>query len=76
MKHFDITKSKYNHLFHATMILTNFLHKFQMEFTYEIIDNQNQKPSLLLLGWKFLATSLKPLYPSLQIMHLLKSPYS
>jgi hypothetical protein len=40
MKHFDFTKSKYNHLFCAILILTNFLHKCRMDFTYEIIDNQ------------------------------------
>jgi hypothetical protein len=40
MKHFNFTKSKYSHLFCVVVILTNFLHKCQMDFPYEIINNQ------------------------------------
>jgi hypothetical protein len=40
MKHFDSTKSKYNHLFCATTILTNFLHRHWMYFIYKILGNQ------------------------------------
>jgi hypothetical protein len=49
MKHFDFTKSKYNHLFHVIVILTNFLHKCQMDFKYEIINNQIE--NLAYLSW-------------------------
>jgi len=37
MKKFDSTKPKYTHLFKATIILTNFLHRDQMDFTFEVI---------------------------------------
>jgi hypothetical protein len=40
MKHFNSTKSKYYHLFHVIAILTYFLHKHQMDFTYESIGGQ------------------------------------
>jgi hypothetical protein len=35
----------------------------------------NWKPSLLRLGWRLLTIGVKPFYPFLQIMHLLKFPY-
>jgi hypothetical protein len=34
------TNEKYNHLFWATTILINFLHKDYLNFTYIIIGNQ------------------------------------
>jgi hypothetical protein len=40
IKHFNSTKSKYYHLFHVTIILTNFLHKHWMDFTYKVIGDQ------------------------------------
>jgi len=36
MKRFDSTKPKYIVLLKATTILTNFLHKRQMDFTFEV----------------------------------------
>jgi hypothetical protein len=38
-------KSKYSHLLHATSILTNFLHKCQMDLTYKIIGDQIEDPT-------------------------------
>ncbi len=38
MKIFDSTKPKYTSLFKATQILTNFLHRYQMDFTFEVIN--------------------------------------
>jgi hypothetical protein len=32
------TKQKYNHLFKAATILTNFLHRCHQDFTIEVID--------------------------------------
>jgi hypothetical protein len=40
MKHFNSTKSKYYHLFHVAVILTNFLHKHWIDFTYKVIGDQ------------------------------------
>jgi hypothetical protein len=37
MKRFDSTKPKYTVLFKVVVILTNFLHRRQMDFTFEII---------------------------------------
>jgi hypothetical protein len=37
MKRFDFTKPKYTILFKNIIILTNFLHRCQMDFTFEII---------------------------------------
>jgi hypothetical protein len=37
MKRFDSTKQKYIVLFRVVAILTNFLHRCQMDFTFEII---------------------------------------
>jgi hypothetical protein len=37
MKIFDSTKQKYNHLFGATTLLTNFLHKCCQDFMIEVI---------------------------------------
>ncbi len=45
MKRWDSTKSKYNHLFRVAFILTNFLHKCQMNLTYEIIGDQIENPT-------------------------------
>jgi hypothetical protein len=36
-KRFDSTKPKYTLLFKATTILTKFMHKCQMDFTFEVI---------------------------------------
>jgi hypothetical protein len=37
MKYFYSTKPKYSHLFKTTIILINFLHKCQMDFTNEVL---------------------------------------
>ncbi len=37
MKRFDNTKPRYSHLFKFGALLTNFLHKRKMDFTYEVI---------------------------------------
>lgn len=39
MKCFDSTKEVYIHLFQAIIILTNFLHKHHLNFTYKIIND-------------------------------------
>ncbi len=39
MKCFDSSKPKYNHLFKTTTIITNFLHKCCLDFTFEVIGN-------------------------------------
>lgn len=39
MKQFDSTKDKCSRLFYATTILTNFLRKCFLNFTYKIIGN-------------------------------------
>jgi hypothetical protein len=39
MKCFNSTKPKYNHLFKTTTIITNFLHRHCLDFTFEVIDN-------------------------------------
>jgi hypothetical protein len=44
MKHFNSTKSKHYHLFHVGAILKHFLHKYQMDFTYESIGGQIEDP--------------------------------
>jgi hypothetical protein len=40
MKKFDSTKLKYIILFKVTIILTNFVHRHKMDFTFEIICKQ------------------------------------
>jgi hypothetical protein len=40
MKRFDDTKPRYSHLFESRIILTNFLPKRRMDFTYEVIGDQ------------------------------------
>jgi hypothetical protein len=37
MKIFDSTKPKHTSLFKVTHILTNFLHRYQMDLTFEVI---------------------------------------
>lgn len=37
MKHFDSTKPKYSHLFKIIAILTNFIYKHCLDFTFEVI---------------------------------------
>jgi hypothetical protein len=37
MKHFDSTIKKYYHLFRAIALLTNFLLRHQLNFTFEVI---------------------------------------
>lgn len=44
MKQFDFTKSKYGHLFHATVILIIFLHKHWIDFIHEVLGNQIEDP--------------------------------
>ncbi len=45
MKRFDYTKPKNLHLFQAIVILTNYLHCHQINFTYKVIRNQNLDPT-------------------------------
>ncbi len=45
MKWFDFTQEKYNNLLLGTTILTNFLHRCHIKFTYEIIGNQIEDPT-------------------------------
>jgi hypothetical protein len=45
MKIFDSTKPKYNHLFKATIILTNFLHKHCLDFIVKVINNRITDPT-------------------------------
>ncbi len=49
MKRFDSTKLIYSHLFEATTLLTNFLHRRRMDFIYEVINDQNA--NLIAHGW-------------------------
>jgi hypothetical protein len=44
MKWFNFTKEKYNHLFLAIVILTNFLHKCHVNITYKVIGDQIEDP--------------------------------
>jgi hypothetical protein len=44
MKKFDSTKQKYNHLFRATTLLINFLHRRRQDFTIEIIGEHQENP--------------------------------
>jgi hypothetical protein len=45
MKRIDSTKLKYTILSKSTTILTNFLNKRQMDFTFEIIGEQLPNPA-------------------------------
>jgi hypothetical protein len=49
MKRFDSTKQKYTFLFRATALLTNFLHRHLMDFTFEVISEL--LPNLVNHGW-------------------------
>jgi hypothetical protein len=49
MKRFNSTKPKYTILFKVIVILTNFLHKHRMDFTFEIIGEQLH--NLVKHGW-------------------------
>jgi hypothetical protein len=49
MKRFDSTKSEYTYLFHVITLFTNFLPKKHMDFTYEVVGDQNPNPSTH--GW-------------------------
>jgi hypothetical protein len=42
-------KAQIHSFFHATTILTNYLHRCHMDFTYEVIGNQIQDP--INYGW-------------------------
>jgi hypothetical protein len=44
MKRFDSTKPRYSHLFKYGTLLTNFLHKRKMDFTYEVISDHLLNP--------------------------------
>ncbi len=37
MKRFDSTKPKYAQLFRVVILLTDFLHKKHMDFTYKVV---------------------------------------
>ncbi len=49
MKRFDSTKKKYNHLFMATSLLINFLHRCRQNFTIEI--GGEHQDNLVEQGW-------------------------
>jgi hypothetical protein len=49
MKRFDSTKQKYNHLFKAATLLTNFLNRRHQDFTIEIIGEHQD--NLAKHGW-------------------------
>jgi hypothetical protein len=44
MKKFNSPKPKHSYLFQPTIFLTNILHKRCMDFTYEVICDQNVNP--------------------------------
>lgn len=44
MNCFDFTKEKYNNLFRVTTLLTNFLHRHQHDFTFEVISEHLDDP--------------------------------
>ncbi len=44
IKCFDFAKQKCSHLFLATIIMINFLHKYCIDFTYEINNDQIEDP--------------------------------
>jgi hypothetical protein len=44
MKIFDCTKPKFSHLFQASAFLINYLHSLWMDFTYDVIEDQNFDP--------------------------------
>jgi hypothetical protein len=43
-KIFDSTKPKFSHLFQANVFLINYLHCDWMDFTYDVIEDQNFDP--------------------------------
>ncbi len=45
MKHFDSTKEKCSHSFCVAIILTNFLHKCHLHFTYDAIGDPIEYPT-------------------------------
>jgi hypothetical protein len=49
MKIFDSTRQKYNHLFKATTLLTNFLHRCYHNFNREVISEHQD--NLVEYGW-------------------------
>ncbi len=44
MKRFDSTKSRYSHLFKSGTLLINFLHRKNMDLTYEVIGDLLPSP--------------------------------
>jgi len=46
---FDSTRQKYNHLFKATTLLTNFLHRCYHDFNREVISEHQD--NLVEYGW-------------------------
>ena len=49
MKRFDSTKPKYSYLFKSAALLTNFLHRRRMDFTFQVIGEQHEDP--VEYGW-------------------------
>jgi hypothetical protein len=44
MKIFDSTKPKFSHLFQASAFLINDLHRYWMDFRYDVVEDQNFDP--------------------------------
>jgi hypothetical protein len=59
MKKFESTNGKYTHFCCETIVLSNYLHKHHMDFTYEVIGNQIQD----LANWVLIATNITTLRP-------------
>ncbi len=49
MKRFDFTKPIFSHLFQVGILLTNYLHRHWMDFTYKVIGDYNFDPAAQ--GW-------------------------
>jgi hypothetical protein len=45
MKRLNSTKPKYTHLFQTITFLINFLHMRCMDFTFEVVGDQNLDPT-------------------------------
>jgi hypothetical protein len=44
MKRLDNTKPRYSHMFKSRTLLTNFLHRRRMDFTYKVISDHLPNP--------------------------------
>jgi hypothetical protein len=53
MKKIESTKGKYTHFCCETIVLSNYLHKCYMDFTYEVIGNQIQTQLIGSYSYKY-----------------------